>query len=239
MCFKLEIKSVDRILFLDNSIEGDVYQPLIYWEPLLLFPYDFFRVATGRWPDGLDSYSHMLITGSTASVLDNTDWIQTEVELIQNAVNQGKVILGSCFGHQMIARSLFGLDAVRRREKPEVGWPDIQIIARDALLGEAGRTINGFVFHFDEVCKIPQEQASIIARSPECGILAFKLKDRPVWGIQPHFEMGIVEGIQLIDRSAGDAIPAKQYFFNTSENPPKDSGWIIPLMKAFHKTRPV
>ena len=230
---------MDRILFLDNSIDNDDYQPLPYWEPLLMFPFDFFRVPTGQWPDGLDSYSHILITGSTASVLDDTDWMQTEVELIQNAVNKGKVILGSCFGHQMIARSLFGRNAVRRREKPEIGWPDIKIIARDALLGQAGRTINGFVFHFDEVCKIPQEQASIIARSVECEILAFKLKGRPVWWIQPHFQMGIVEGIQLIDRSAGDGIPAKQYFFNTAENPPRDSGWIIPLMKAFHETRPL
>lgn len=230
---------MNRILFLDNSIDNDVYQPLPYWEPLLRFPFDFFRVSSGQWPDGLDTYSHILITGSTASVLDDTDWMQTEVELIQNAVNKGKVILGSCFGHQMIARSLFGLDAVRRREKPEIGWPDIQIIARDALLGEADRSINGFVFHFDEVCKAPQEQALIIARSADCEILGFKLKDRPVWGIQPHFEMGIVEGIQIIDRSAGDEIPAKQYFFDTAENPPRDSGWIIPLMKAFQEARPV
>lgn len=230
---------MNRILFLDNSIDDDVYQPLTYWEPLLLSPYDFFRVSAGQWPDGLDSYSHILITGSTASVLDDTDWMRREAALIRDAVDRGKVILGSCFGHQMIARSLFGLEAVRRREKPEIGWPDIQILARDALLGEANRTINAFVFHFDEVCKVPKEQASIIARSLKCEILAFKLRDRPVWGIQPHFEMGIVEGIQIIDRSARDEIPDKQYFFNNSENPPRDSGWILPLMKMFHETRPI
>ena len=230
---------MNRILFLDNSVDDDVYQPLIYWEPLILLPYDFFRVSTGQWPDGLDSYSHILITGSTASVLDDTDWMQTEVELIQNAVNKGKVILGSCFGHQMIARSLFGLDAVRRREKPEIGWPDIHILASDSLLGEAGCAINGFVFHFDEVCKVPEKNATVIARSSECDILAFKLKDRPVWGIQPHFEMGIVEGLQLIDRVPGDEIPDKQIFLNSTENQPRDSGWIIPLMKTFQGTQPV
>ena len=230
---------MNRILFLDNSLHNDTYRPLIYWEALLLFPYDLFRVSAGELPHELDSYSHILITGSAASVLDDTAWMQAEVDLIQKAVNKGKVILGSCFGHQIIARSLFGLDAVRRREKPEIGWPNIQILTRDALLGESGRTINGFIFHFDEVCKVPEEQASIIARSADCEILAFKLKDRPVWGIQPHFEMGIVESIQLIDRSQEDEIPAKQYFFNSSENQPRDSGWIIPLMMAFHETQPV
>ena len=230
---------MNRILFLDNSIENDVYQPLTYWEPLLLYPYDLFRVSDGLWPDGLDSYSHLLITGSTASVLDDTDWMRHEAALIQDAVDKGKVILGSCFGHQMIARSLFGLEAVRRRKKPEVGWPDIQILARDVLLGDANRTINAFVFHFDEVCKVPEVQADIIARSADCDILAYKLKKQPVWGIQPHFEMGIVEGIQIIDRSAGDEIPDKQFFFDNTNHQPRDSGWIIPLMKAFHETQPV
>ena len=230
---------MNRILFLDNAIEDDVYQPLTYWEPILLYPYDLFRVSAGHWPDGLDSYSHLLITGSTASVLDDTDWMQHEAALIRDAVNKGKVILGSCFGHQMIARSLFGLDAVQRREKPEIGWPDIQILARDALLGEEGCTINAFVFHFDEVCKVPEKHANIIARSADCDILAYKLKNRPVWGIQPHFEMGIVEGIQIIDRAQGDGIPDRQYFFNSVENRPRDSGWIIPLMKMFHDTCPV
>ena len=230
---------MNRILFLDNSIEDDVYQPLTYWEPLLLYPYDHFWVSVGQWPEGLDAYSHILITGSTASVLDDTDWMRNEATLIRDAVDKRKVILGSCFGHQMIARSLFGLDAVRKREKPEIGWPEIRILARDPLLGEADRTINAFVFHFDEVCKVPEAQADIIARSADCDILAYKLKNRPVWGIQPHFEMGIVEGIQIIERSAGDDIPDKHYFFDNSNNQPKDSGWIIPLMKAFHETQPI
>ena len=229
---------MNRILFLDNSIDEDVYQPLTYWDPLLLYTYDLFRVSAGQWPDGVDSYSHILITGSTASVLDDTDWMRNEAALILDAVNKGKVILGSCFGHQMIARSIFGLDAVRRRSKPEIGWPDIQILARDALLGEAGRTINAFVFHFDEVFQVPEQSATVTARSDDCDILAFKLKNRPVWGIQPHFEMGIVEGIQIIDRSAGREIPHKQEFFNNTEIQPRDSGWIIPLMKAFHEAQP-
>ena len=67
-----------RILFLDNSIHNDTYGPLTYWEPLLLFPYDLFRVSAGEWPPELDSYSHILITGSAASVLDDTEWMQAE-----------------------------------------------------------------------------------------------------------------------------------------------------------------
>ncbi|MGD9281321.1 MAG: type 1 glutamine amidotransferase [Desulfobacterales bacterium] len=230
---------MNKILFLDNSLSDDAYHPLTYWESLLLFPYEVFRVSVGELPQELDSYSHILISGSAASVLDDTEWMQAEVALIQNAVNKGKVILGSCFGHQIIARSLFGMDAVRKREKPEIGWPDIQVVSSDPLFGESGRTIHSFIFHYDEVCAAPEEKATIVARSKECDILAFKIKDRPVWGVQPHFEMGIVQSLRYIDKFKGRQIPDKQTFFSAAEYMPKDSGWVIPLMKRFHETQPV
>jgi GMP synthase-like glutamine amidotransferase len=236
--FVAEEHLMERILFLDNAIENDTYNALGYWKPLLLFPFDSFRVAAGQWPSDLSIYSHILITGSSACVLEDTDWMQAEVELIRSAADMGKVILGSCFGHQIIARSLFGLDAVRQRQKPEIGWPDIEIIADDPLLGKAGHRINAFVFHYDEVRNVPQNHATVIARSEECDILGFKLIDKPVWGVQPHFEMGIVEGLDCLDTVSAEHIPQRQSFFSTHDSLPKDSGRIAPLMKAFHETKP-
>jgi len=226
-----------RILFLDNSIKNDLYRPLTYWEPVLMFDFDAYRASAGELPDDLDDYSHIFISGSTASVLDDSAWIKAEQELIRTASDQGKVIVGSCFGHQIIARALFGDGAVRRRPALDVGWPEIEILADDDLLGKAGSKIHGYVFHYDEVCNINQSEATVIARSDACEILAFKLKDRPVWGIQPHFEMGIVEGLKFVDLVKGDGVPERQSFLNSTEKLPKDSGWIIPLMKAYHQIR--
>jgi len=228
-----------RILFIDNAIENDTYQALDYWRPLLVYPFDLFRVARGEWPSDPEMYSHILITGSTACVLDDSDWMQTEMQLIQSAVNNGKVMLGSCFGHQMIARSLFGMQSVRKRPVPEIGWPNIEILADDPLLGNAGRIVNTLVFHYDEVCHVPQNQAAVIARSDACEILGFKLADKPVWGIQPHFEMGIVEGLNYLDKVSGAHIPTRQSFLSTDHSLPKDTGWIAPLMKAFQETQPI
>ena len=228
-----------RILFLDNAVADDTYNAAQYWKPLLVNPHDMFRVALGEWPSDVKAYSHILSTGSSASVLDNTDWMQTEVELIRTAVSMGKVILGSCFGHQLIARSMFGLDAVRVRPRPEIGWPDIEIIEDDALLGRADRMINGFVFHYDEVCRLPQDRATLIARSSACDILGFKLKGKPVWGIQPHFEMGIGQGLNYLEMVSGEHIPKRQSLFRSLATLPKDTGWIAPLMKAFHDASPL
>lgn len=230
---------MDRILFLDNSIKNDLYKPLTYWEPVLLLDFDSYRASAGELPHDLDDYSHIFISGSTASVLDNADWIEAEQELIRTAVDQGKVVVGSCFGHQIIARALFGDGAVSKRRALDVGWPEIEILADDALLGEAGSKIYGYVFHYDEVCKIDENEATVIARSEACEILAFKLKDRPVWGIQPHFEMGIVDGLKFLELVKGEGVPDRPSLLNSVKNYPQDSGWIIPLMKAYHNARPL
>lgn len=230
---------MDRILFLDNSIKNDLYKPLTYWEPVLLLDFDSYRASAGELPHDLDDYSHIFISGSSASVLDNADWIEAEQELIRTAVDQGKVVVGSCFGHQIIARALFGDGAVRKRRALDVGWPEIEILADDALLGEAGSKIYGYVFHYDEVCKIDENEATVIARSEACEILAFKLKDRPVWGIQPHFEMGIVDGLKFLELVKGEGVPDRPSLLNSVKNYPQDSGWIIPLMKAYHNARPL
>ena len=53
------------------------------------------------------------------------------------------------------------------------------------------------------------------------------------------FEMGIVEGLKFIEWVKGDGIPDRSSLFDAVENYPRDSGWIIPLMKAYHQIRPL
>ena len=229
---------MDRILILDNSTDHSVYTPADHWKPLLLFPFDEFKASDCELPSSLDPYSHIIVTGSPASVLDEGDWIASEQDLIRTAVNEGKVMLGSCFGHQLIAKSIFGSGVVRRREKPEIGWY-IEIIKSDPLLGESGQIIHALLLHYDEVCNLPEDKATVLARSSECDILAFKVRHRPVWGIQPHFEIGIVEALKLIEILAGDELPEPKYFLKTSQSIPRDSGWGVPLIREFQKIKPV
>ncbi len=187
-----------RILFVDNETNHELYNPLEHWQPLFLHPYEVCRAPFERLP-GLDPFSHIILSGSLSSTLENKDWMLAEEKMIRAAVRDGKALLGNCFGHQLIARALFGHDAVHRREKVEVGWPAMQVLQDDLLLGKAGDVVHAFVLHFDEVCKISEEQAKNILSSEECVNLAFKLANSPVWGIQPHFEIGIVQGFAVID----------------------------------------
>ena len=229
---------MNRILILDNSTEPGIYNPVGHWKPLLTAPVDVYAAAAGELPATLDRYSHIIATGSPASVLAEADWMLQEQALIRKAVSAGKVILGSCFGHQLIARSLFGKETVRKRPEPEIGW-EIEVLESDPFVGPAGQTINALIMHFDEVCHLPQDRAMVLARSEMCDILAFKVKNRPVWGIQPHPEIGIVESLQLIDTLVADYLPEPKYYTTVSPVLPRDSGWVVPLMRAFQKTQPV
>jgi len=229
---------MNRIMFIDNSTNHDVYVPIEHWEPLLTFPVDVFHACSnGGLPDP-EPYSHIIISGSEASVLGNDSWILDEEEFVRNAVKQGKAILGNCFGHQIIAKALFGPDKVQKRKIPEVGWHDVNVIQDDILLGESGRNLNGFIMHFDEVCNLPEEYVDVIASSSECETLAFKLKDKPVWGIQPHFEIGIVQGFFYINLLKEPGVPNRSFFINSDDKAPKDTGIIVQIVREFEKVQP-
>jgi hypothetical protein len=51
--------------------------------------------------------------------------------------------------------------------------------------------------------------------------------------------MGIVQSLRYIDKVKGDQVPDKKIFFSAAEYTPKDSGWVVPLIKRFHETRPI
>ncbi|MDR2137614.1 MAG: type 1 glutamine amidotransferase [Synergistaceae bacterium] len=217
-----------RLLFVDNSETIPHYSPFEHWKAC--FPEDFrcVRAPAGEL-SGLDpkDYSHVLLSGSESCSLDEKNWMLEEEKFVRAAVAAKIPILGSCFGHQLIAKAMFGREAVRVREKPELGWKRIRVLADDPLWGKKEESQSGFLFHYDEVAFVPSDRAAVVAESDECAVQSFKLHDAPVWGIQSHFEIGVAEGIRLL-RHAG-------YSANEVQKgvPPLDTGFLVPLMDRF------
>ena len=54
----------------------------------------------------IKDYDAFIITGSKYSVYDNLDWINNLKEFINSIIFQDKLILGICFGHQILAECL-------------------------------------------------------------------------------------------------------------------------------------
>jgi GMP synthase-like glutamine amidotransferase len=177
-----------RVLVLDNSIDRATYHPVAEWSRHFAgVPFDAISVPSGEPIPPLDPYTHLIVTGSEASARQPESWFDAEADAVRGAVDRGLAVLGSCFGHQMLAWALSGPEYVRRAPSPELGWVAVDILARDPLLAGLATPWHAFAAHLDEVVA-PPAPWRVLALNDACAVEAMRYGDRPVWGIQPHPE---------------------------------------------------
>lgn len=146
----------------------------------------------GRYPDerpNLDGYHGLVLLGGPMGVhdVDAHPHLDTEVDLVRDALDRGMPILGVCLGAQLIAKALGA--RVEPNHQKEIGWYDVS-------LTPAGRSDLAFQ-HFEETEKIFQwhgdtfeipRGAVHLASSPACANQAFRYGDN-VYGLQFHLEV--------------------------------------------------
>ncbi len=131
-----------RIAIIDNAIYRDIYKPVAHWGAFLPgSAWTSFYAPAGKLPDP-DDFSHFIFTGSEASILDREAWVAPEIELARTAYKHGKLLLGSCYGHQLLALALAGPDHIGRAPEPEIGWIAVDILEDSAVLGPPCRAIH-------------------------------------------------------------------------------------------------
>jgi GMP synthase (glutamine-hydrolysing) len=191
-------KTHPSVLVLDNALDRNFYRPLEHWAALCGFEPDHVHVPSAdRLPEP-GAHSHVIISGSEDTITRLADWALAEAEWVATAIERGVRILGSCWGHQLIAVAVSGPDAVRRCSQPELGWLRIEVVEPDALFPPEG--FGAFCSHFDEVLPGFHPEMNILARTADCAVHAFRLGEHPVWGIQAHPEIdpepgrGFLEG---------------------------------------------
>ncbi|QDU64965.1 type 1 glutamine amidotransferase [Engelhardtia mirabilis] len=162
------------------------------------------RVArTGTAPIDATSYAGILITGSSASLLEPPVWVQSAAELMRSAAANDVPVLGLCFGHQLLAHALLGPDRVVLAEVPELGFVEIERRggALDPILEGFDRRFTAFESHRDEV-RPRGDEVEILAANAACAVQAFRIPGQPLWGVQFHPEMGQDEIRALIRQRA-------------------------------------
>jgi GMP synthase-like glutamine amidotransferase len=177
-----------RVLILDNSLNRPIYRPERQWKRHLEgVPTGAVHMPSAEEVPSLDGYTHVIITGSTASLVAPPPWADVEAELVREAAERGLAILGSCFGHQMLVYALSGSDYVARAASPEVGWVAVQISGEDPLFVGLPNPWHAFAWHYDEVVN-PPPPWKVLGSTPACGIHAIRYGDAPIWGLQSHPE---------------------------------------------------
>jgi GMP synthase (glutamine-hydrolysing) len=140
-------------------------------------------------PPELDGFGAAIVFGAEAQV-DQEDaypWLRPEKQLVRELLERGTPLLGVCFGSQLIAEAA-GAE-VRRSTLPEIGWHAVELTTdgrADPLLDFLPARFDSLQYHHYEWLLPPGGVA--LARSAVC-LQAFRLADRPVWGLQFHPEV--------------------------------------------------
>ena len=203
-----------RLLIVDLSVNPAVYRPVDHWRPhveALGAPVDVCRPPDGDVPTDLAPYSHAILTGSEATILADTEWIVRACELTRALDARGVKLLGSCFGHQMLARALSGREFVRRTPTPEFGWVEVHKTGsgtRDPLTDALPDRCHVYTSHFDEVWPLSPGWERV-AKTADCACAVVRRASGGAWGIQPHPEISVDEGLAL-QASYLDTMPERR-----------------------------
>jgi len=219
------------IAIVDNSIDPTIYRPVEHWSRYLDAPWRAFVARRGEFPRP-GAFSHIILTGSESSIVDREPWALAEAEMLREAVVRGAAVLGSCWGHQLLAFALAGEAHVRRAAAPEIGWISIRMGRSSDLLGPAGTTAFTFSIHYDEVCDLPSG-FEVLASSDACSVQAFRFGDNPVWGLQCHPEIDVPTGLQTLRDLVDRDFKGREALVAALAQTPRDSGLIGRIVRAF------
>jgi len=182
------------VLLLDNFIKKKFSE---YFSDYYNDDIEIMDATKKQFPMDLTHYSHIILSGSEDSILEDRDWARIEMDIVRHAIELKTPILGICYGHQLIAKALGGSEFVRKRDTAELGWKYISQTMDDPIFDGIPKDFNVFVYHFDEVTEAAN--VKVLAWSDECNIHTLKVKDVPVYGVQFHPEIDMDNGKHFLN----------------------------------------
>jgi GMP synthase-like glutamine amidotransferase len=219
------------VAIVDNSIDPTIYRPVEHWSRTLEAPWEAFTAREGRLPDPA-AFSHIILSGSESSIVEREPWVEAEADMAREAVAGGAAVLGSCWGHQLLVYALAGEAHVRRAARPEIGWIAIRLDKDSEILGPAGTRPFTFSIHYDEVFDLPAG-FEVLASTEACAVEAFRLKGKPVWGLQCHPEIDIPTGLKNLRDLVDRGFKGRESLLEALRSSPRDSGLIHGIVRAF------
>lgn len=157
----------------------------------------------------LADFDILIVMGGPMGVDDHQQfpWLNGEREFIQQAIADGKMVLGICLGAQLIARAT-GAQVTKNRDT-EIGWFPVTTPQQlPALLADVfPPEFLAFHWHGDTFAIPPG--AIPVASSEACSNQAFVLNERVI-GLQFHIET-TPESAALLVQNCSDELDGSQY----------------------------
>jgi GMP synthase (glutamine-hydrolysing) len=140
-------------------------------------------------PPRHDGFGAAIVFGGAMNVDEEEahPWLRQEKRFLRELLERGTPMLGVCLGSQLVAEAAGG--EVRPAARPEIGWHETELTpegAADPLLRVLPERFESFQYHHYEWLEPPG--GVTLARSASAP-QAFRLGERPVWGLQFHPEV--------------------------------------------------
>ncbi len=138
-------------------------------------------------PATLDGYDAVISGGGDVNThqIDELPWMQTELELLREALADGVPVMGLCLGAQLLTVATGG---TVYRSQSEIGWVDVEMdpaAADDPVLGAIPPRFKALEWH-DYACT-PASTTRTLGRNDVC-VQAFRAGEY-AWGTQFHIEV--------------------------------------------------
>jgi GMP synthase-like glutamine amidotransferase len=161
------------------------------------------RLYEGESLPETDAFDWLVVMGGPMGVYDGEEyqWLQTEQDLIRDAIAAEKGVLGICLGAQLVAAAM-GADVYPAAER-EIGWFPIEATpaASATLCSPLDENDEAFHWHGDTF-DLPAG-ATRVARTDACENQAFVAEDGRVVGLQFHLEVTPATVDDLVDSADG------------------------------------
>jgi GMP synthase-like glutamine amidotransferase len=193
-----------------------------------------WQVPDGGRPDPAAGYDAVMVFGGSMhpDQDDRFHWLAHEEAFLQDVLAERVPVFGVCLGAQMLARAAGA--RVGPASELEIGWLDVSLTEQglaDPVVSTLGPTATVFQWHHYTFGLAPG--AIALATSPVC-LQAFRLEDRPAWGIQFHAEVTSEMATSwVLEDPADPPMPAEELLAESERRMPQSNAQGRALADAF------
>jgi GMP synthase-like glutamine amidotransferase len=178
-----------RIQLLEHDAEDFSRTNISFWAAKKGYPVKHTYVCSNENLPSMDSFDWLMVMGGSPHAWDEqgNPWLREEKAFVSEALAQDKMLLGICFGAQLLAEALGG--RIFTANHKEIGWHEVSLNreGRESFLFQnIPASFTSFHWHSDHF-SLPRS-CTRLAGSKATENQAFVCKGRPLVGLQFHPE---------------------------------------------------